>query len=377
MSDVIVIGGGLTGCASAFYLARDGVSVTVLEQGELNTLASGSNAGSLHVQIPAEPFRLNGEPWARGFAETLPFFLSALKLWRTLEAELGVDLEIKLRGGLMLAESSADIAMLEHKASIERAAGVSIDLLDASELRQLAPYLSRRMVGAAFCPDEGKANPLLVAPAFAAAAARHGAIVRRGVRVRGINRDGDGYVIDTSEGSLRAKQIINAAGADAARIASWLGVSLDMRAEAIQVSVTEPVAPVMPHLVYAAGQKLTLKQSANGSLLIGGGWPARVDQYGRPMADPDSLAANLRVALSVMPQIGGVQILRTWAAFVNGTDSWRPQIGELPGTPGFWLCYVPWLGFTGGPAAARTVASLVQGRDPDLGFDLRAVAVGN
>jgi glycine/D-amino acid oxidase-like deaminating enzyme len=139
-----------------------------------------------------------------------------------------------------------------------------------------------------------------------------------------------------------------------------------MRAEPIQVSVTERVEPLIPHLVYAAGRKLSLKQSATGTLLIGGGWPARLDARGRPVADPDSLAANLRVALEVVPRLGSVQLLRTWAAFVNGTDDWRPLIGELPGSPGCFLCYVPWLGFTAGPAAARIVASLVQGRTPPL-----------
>jgi len=376
MSEVSVIGGGLAGCATAYYLARDGVEVTLLEQGELNSLASGSNAGSLHVQIPAEPFRLNGSEWAGAFAETLPMFLASIEMWQSLSAELDTDLEVKLRGGLMLAESPEEMAIIERKAAVERAAGVTIELLGRAELRERAPYLSEHIVGAAFCPTEGKANPLLVAPAFAAAATRHGARIRQRTSVRAINRDRAGYVLETNEGRLQARQVINAAGAAAGSIARGVGVELAMRAEAIQVSVTEPIAPLIPHLVYAVGQKLTLKQGSNGSLLIGGGWPARIDSKNRPVADPDSLSANLRVALSVVPQIGGVRLLRTWAAFVNGTDSWRPLLGELPGLPGFWLCYVPWLGFSGGPAAARIVASLVQGREPPFDFDSRVFAPG-
>ena len=374
MPEVVVIGGGLAGCATAYYLARDGVGVTLLEQGELNSLASGSNAGSLHVQIPAEPFRLNGDGWARAFAESLPMFLASIEMWQSLGTELEADLEVKLRGGLMLAESADDMAIIERKATIERAAGVTVELLGRAELREQAPYLSDHVVGAAFCPTEGKANPLLAAPAFAAAAARCGADIRQRVVVLAIRRDRTGYVLETDQGPVHARQVVNAAGAAAGSIARGLGVELAMRAEAIQVSVTEPIAPLIPHLVYAVGQKLTLKQGSNGSLLIGGGWPARVDQKKRPVADPDSLSANLRVALSVVPQIGGVRLLRTWAAFVNGTDSWRPLLGELPGLPGFWLCYVPWLGFSGGPAAARIVASLVQGLEPPFAFDTRVFA---
>ncbi len=374
MLDAVVVGGGLAGCATAYYLARDGLQVELLEQGELNALASGSNSGSLHVQIPAEPFRLAGEDWARRFAASLPLFTNSLALWRAAAAELGTDLGVQLRGGLMVAATTAEMRMLERKAAIERAAGVDVAVIGRDELRRLAPYLAPHMLGAAFCPDEGKANPLLAAPAFAAAAARHGARIRRRVAVRGLRRSGTGYVVETTAGEVRAARVVNAAGARAGELAAWLGVNFAMRAEPIQVSVTEPVEPLIPHLVFAAGEKLTLKQTANGSLLIGGGWPARLDAAGRPVTDPDSLAANLQVALSLMPQLGGVQVLRTWAALVNGTDSWRPMIGELPGNPGCWMCYVPWLGFTGGPAAARIVASLLQGKPPPFDIDVETVA---
>ena len=374
MPDAVVVGGGLAGCATAYYLARDGVQVELLEQGELNALASGANSGSLHVQIPAEPFRVFGEDWARRFAASLPLFTQSLTLWRAASAELDIDLGVQLRGGLMVAATDAEMRLLERKTAIERASGVDVAVIGRDELRRLAPYLAPHLVGAAFCPDEGKANPLLAAPAFAAAAARHGARIRRQVTVTGLRRSGTGYVLATTAGDVHAARVVNAAGAGARQLAGWLGVDFPMRAEPIQVSVTEPVEPLIPHLVYAAGEKLTLKQTANGSLLIGGGWPARLDAAGRPVTDPDSLGANLRVALGVLPQLGGVQVLRTWAALVNGTDSWRPMIGELPGNPGCWLCYVPWVGFTGGPAAARIVASLLQGKQPPFEIDVEAVA---
>ncbi|MCZ8132824.1 MAG: FAD-binding oxidoreductase [Steroidobacteraceae bacterium] len=375
MADVIVIGGGLTGCATAYYLAADGVPVTLLEQGDLNTQASGSNAGSLHLQIPSEPFRLLGDHWARAFSPALRLFTGSLEMWRGLSAELGTDLEVKLRGGLLVAATDEELALLERKAAIERSGGADVQVIGRDELRALAPYLSERMIGAAFCPVEGKANPLVAAPAYAAAAARLGAEVRRGVRVTGLRRERGAYVVATDTGELRARRVVNAAGAAAGEVAGWLGVRLEMRAASIQVSVTEAIEPLVPHLVYSAGRKLTLKQNGLGQLLIGGGWPARIDARGRPVADPDTLAQNLGVALEVVPRIGPVQVLRTWAAYVNGTDDWRPLIGEVPGLPGFFLCYVPWLGFTGGPAAARIVASQLQGRAPALDVDAGAFAV--
>ncbi len=177
MQEVIVIGGGLAGCATAYYLARDGVQVTLLEAGDLNALASGSNAGSLHAQIPHDPFIHNGPEWARNFVPAIRLFKASLGLWRGLEAELGTDLEIGIGGGLLVASNDAEMRQIAAKADIERSAGLEIELLGRDALHRTAPYLSPDAVGGAFCPEEGKANPLLVAPAFAAAARAHGARV--------------------------------------------------------------------------------------------------------------------------------------------------------------------------------------------------------
>src|SRR3712207_580506 len=97
--DAIVIGGGIAGCATACYLARDGVSVRLVESGVVNGLASGANAGSLHAQIPHDPFRHLGADWARRFGPAIRLFIASLGLWRHLETDLGADLEIGFGGG--------------------------------------------------------------------------------------------------------------------------------------------------------------------------------------------------------------------------------------------------------------------------------------
>lgn len=369
-SDVIVIGGGIAGCATAYYLAADGVSVTLVESSDLNTLASGANAGSLHAQIPHETFVQEGEDWARNFAPAIGLFLRSIDLWRNLPEELGADLEVTLNGGLLVAVSDDEMRQVERKAVVERSAGLEIEILDRGTLRELAPYLSERAVGGAFCPIEGKANPLVTAPAFAAAARRLGARVMRRTRVTALRADGDGFSVETSNGVMKARRVVNAAGTEAGAVAEMLGVRLPVEGHPIQVSVTEPTHPLVPHLVYSAGEKLTLKQTRIGSLLIGGGWPSRRGGHGRPMTDPESLAANLAVALNVVPALGGINIVRTWAAIVNGTADWKPILGEIPRVPGFFVNFVPWMGFTAGPAASRIVASLAQGRAPPLDLDL-------
>ena len=164
-TDVLVIGGGLAGTATAYYLAREGVDVLLVERFDLNMQASGSNAGSIHAQIPMEPFLTKGEAWVRGFAPTIPLMLASIRLWSGLETELGADLEVSLRGGLCVAETDAQMRAIERKAVVERAQGLPVELLGRDELRRLAPYLAPGMIGGAFCGIEGKANPLAVAPA--------------------------------------------------------------------------------------------------------------------------------------------------------------------------------------------------------------------
>ena len=369
-TDVLIVGGGLAGCATAYYLAREGVEVALIERYDLNTQASGSNAGSIHAQIPHEPFLSLGAEWARNFAPTIPLMLESIRMWGDLEAELGCDLEVSLDGGLLVAETEAQLRDIERKAALERAHGLTVEMLSAGDLRQVAPYLSERMVGGAFCPTEGKANPLKVTPAFAQAARRQGARLYANTVLTGLAPEANGYLARTSRGTVRARRLVDCAGAETGRVSAMLGVPLPIEGHPIQVNVTEPVEPMVKHLVYFAGEKLTLKQARNGSFLIGGGWPARWSAAGdRPVVNLDSLRANLQIAQTVVPRLGSVHLLRVWPAIVNGTADWKPILGEVPGRPGFFINMFPWMGFTAGPISARVTADLVMGREPSL--DLR------
>ncbi|MCP4328685.1 MAG: FAD-binding oxidoreductase [Alphaproteobacteria bacterium] len=372
-ADVLVIGGGLAGCAAAYFLARGGADVLVIEQHDLNTLASGSNAGSLHGQMPYEEFIEKGEDWAAQFAPVLSFLLEAIRYWPKIEAELGADFEVSLCGGLLLAETEDEMRAVERKARVERAHGVDVELLSRDDLQSVAPYVSDQMVGAALYPLEGTANPLLATPAFAAAAQRNGVRIMRRTTLDGLHRDGGGFTAKTRAGPIAARRVVNCAGASAGRVAAMIGLELPIDGYPIQVNVTEPAAPLVTHLVYATGGRLTLKQTPRGAFLIGGGWPGALDpENGRPVVDVDSVRDNLRVAATVVPSLRRANLLRTWPAIVNGTDDWRPIIGEAPGVPGFFLCMVPWVGFTAGPFAARLVADLVLGRRP--GFNLAPIS---
>lgn len=378
VNEVIVVGGGIAGCATAYYLARDGVRVRLIEQNALSGTASSANAGSLHAQIPHDPFRNLGPAWAAKYAQAIPFYMASLDIWRSLEDELGADLEIGFGGGLLVGANETEMGEIRAKADVERAAGLPMDILDSGSLREHAPYLSHDLIGGGLCPIEGKANPMLVAPAFANAARRAGAEIVSYAGPASVRREGAAYTVETSAGRWTSERVVIAAGSASGALTQALGVDLGVQAFPIQVSVTEPAAPLIKHLVYSAGEKLTMKQTRAGSILIGGGWPARLDGEGRPIVNVDNLALNLSLARAAVPAIGGLKLVRSWAAFVNGTDDWLPILGEVPGAPGVYLNYVPWMGFTGGPAAARAIASMVQGKVPPMEapFDAFSPRVG-
>ena len=368
-TDILIIGGGLLGAATAYFLSREGAEVLLVEQFELNTKASGANAGSIHIQIPHPEFLSQGEEWARNFAPAIPLMLESAKLWAGLGEEIGSDLEVSTTGGLLVAHTEAQIRDISRKAAIERRHGADVSLLSREDVLAIAPYISDDAVGGAFCSQEGKANPLLATHALAAAATRHGATILRNTEVSALEETADGFSATTNAGTIRCKRVVNSAGADAGRIAEMLGLSLPIEGHPIQVTVTERTAPIVPHLVYAASEKLTLKQTRDGTVLIGGGWPALRDETtGRLRLNFQSLRQNLRTAMAVVPALRDINVVRSWPAVVNGTADWKPILGEVPGHSGFFMNMFPWMGFTAGPISAFIVAELILGRKP--AFDI-------
>jgi glycine/D-amino acid oxidase-like deaminating enzyme len=366
-TDILIVGGGLAGCATAYYLAKAGAEVLVIERDELNLQASGANAGSFHAQIPHLTFCEQGDAWGRDFAPVVEMLVAGIELWRGLEAELDADLEVRIGGGVLIADRPEQMADIERRMALERAHGLEVHALTREELRSIAPYASDDAVGGCFCPIEGKANPLKTGAAFAQRAQERGAVFRRYTELLALEPNAGGYLATTSKGAIQTRRVINCAGAAGGRVAAMLGIDVAIQGFPIQVNVTAAVAPTVPHLVYAAGHRLTLKQAANGTFLIGGGWPARLDpKTGRAVVDFDSMMQNLATAKLVVPIVGQADLIRSWAAIVDGTEDWKPIIGEMPGHKGFFFNFFPWTGFTAGPISALTAAEIVLGRRPSI-----------
>jgi glycine/D-amino acid oxidase-like deaminating enzyme len=291
---------------------------------------------------------------------------AAIRYWRELERELDVDLEVSVSGGLIVAADDTQLRALDRKSAIERSFGVETELLDRGTLQRVAPYVSDRMAGALFCPLEGRANPLLAAPALARAASDRGArlLARTAVDTLERARDG-GYRLSTGAGSIECDRVVDCAGAEAGDVGALAGAAFEVQRWPLMLSATEPVPPLVDHLVYFAGGRLTLKQARRGTILIGGGWAAKIDDAtGRLATDFPGLAENLRLAVEVVPDVAGSSLLRTWQGVCPGLPDERPAIGEL--IPGFVVALFPFLGFTGGPYVGRLAARLALGEEPEI-----------
>ena len=221
------------------------------------------------------------------------------------------------------------------------------------------------MAGALLCPLEGRANPLLAAPALARAAAPWARGCSRTRRCRRSSAENGGFRVRTSAGPIDCARVVDCAGAEAGDVAALVGAAFEVERWPLMVSATEPAPPLVEHLVYFAGGRLTLKQARRGTILIGGGWLARVDdRTGRLLTDFAGLADNLRLATEVVPQVADSSLLRTWQGVCPGLPDERPAIGEL--RPGFIVALFPYLGFTCGPLVGRVAARLALGEDPGL-----------
>ena len=246
----------------------------------------------------------------------------------------------------------------ETRRRSKEAAGSMWRFLTAAELKRVSPYVSSDIVGAAYCAGEGKINPMLATPALLSDALNAGARIRTKTEVIDIDARTNEYLVATNNGSISCRKIVNAAGGWTANIASMIGVTLPVKTAPQLMIVTEPVDSMMSHLISAARRHLTMKQVPNGNIIIGGGWPAGYNfERDRAVTLRESIEGNLWAAQQVIPVVGMLQMIRSWAAVGVMIDG-APIIGELPGNPGFFNA-VGANGYTMGPIMGRIVAELI------------------
>ncbi len=376
-TDVLIVGGGILGCATTYYLARRNHDVLLVERGALNREASGANAGSLHIQIHGSHFRFQYQDSPKAaerrafFAASNRLFVDAARVWAGLERELGTDLGVRLHGGLMVAETDAELDSLRAKVEYENSVGILTHLLTTREMLGHEPALSPDLLGASYCPSEGFANSLLVAPAFMRRAQEHGARLLQHTRVIRVSPGPRGsFVVSTSRGTIAAERIVVAAGAQTRHLCRLVGADLPVQTHPIQVMSTESWPGMLSQLIQHGGSRpLSLRQTQYGTFVIGGGWPAsEIDGTARLGVEHRSVAANAAVAREVLPALRDVRVTRVWAGMTStvGRKNRVGLLGRVRHVGRFYVLVASGLGFTLGPVLGRLMAELIAEEDTSL-----------
>jgi sarcosine oxidase subunit beta len=352
--DVAVIGAGVMGCSTALHLARGGMTVALLDRGAICREASGVNAGTLTMQMTR--------------AALIPYALRAHEMWlRMREWCDGGDVLATACPGLSVAFTEGEAAMLEERARIRRAAGAPIELVGPNRAREIEPGLSERVLVAGHCPIDGFTSAYLTGRAFRPALRNAGVALFENRAVRGLDRSGGAFALDTEAGPLVARRVVLAGGVWLEDMAAWLGVRLPIKVLVNQLVVTERVAPVMRTVLGVASGLLSLKQYANGSVLIGGGWQGIGDRgRGGLAVRAENFQGNVRLAAFTVPALREARVVRSWLGLEAETADALPAIGPVPGVPEAWIIGSVHSGYTSGPYMGKLLAQAVLGQAPEL-----------
>ena len=258
-ADVVVIGAGIMGVASAFYLAQAGRSVVVIEKGRIAGEQSGRNWGWVRQQ-------------ARDVDE-LPLMVESNRIWQTAERELGADFEWTQKGNLSLTRDPARIAFFEEWLAVAREVGLDSRLLTPAEVTAFLPELSGKWLGAMFTPGDGHAEPTKATRAFAGAAEAAGAPIIEECAVDEIIVERDRVTgVKTERGVIRTGVVICAAGVWSARLLRQAGIDLPVRIVRSTVASTTPIDP-LTEIAVGYHPVVSFRQRRDGTLYIAsGGW---------------------------------------------------------------------------------------------------------
>ncbi|MFF9402620.1 NAD(P)/FAD-dependent oxidoreductase [Streptomyces sp. NPDC014744] len=360
--DTVIIGAGVVGAACAYYAARAGLTVAVVDRGPVVGGTTGAGEGNLLVS--------DKEP-----GPELDLALHSVGLWRELAALLPQEIEYEAKGGLVVAPDPASLDALRHFAEGQGKAGVEAAEVGPADLPGLEPHLAPGLAGAFHYPQDAQVQPAQAAARLLAAS---GATVYPGEEVTGFVRSGDAVCgVRTPRRRLLAPAVVNAAGTWAGAVAELAGSSLPVLPRRGFVLVTEPLPRVVRHKVYAADYiadvasgSAALQSSAvvegtpSGPVLIG----ASRERVGFDRSLSTEVLRRLAAqAAALFPVLADVRVMRTYHGFRPYLPDHLPAIGPDPRRPGLLhACGHEGAGIGLAPATGVLIATALTGAEPPL-----------
>ncbi|RWC50555.1 MAG: FAD-binding oxidoreductase [Mesorhizobium sp.] len=401
-ADVVVIGAGIVGVFAAYYLARRGLKVALVEKGRIGAEQSSRNWGWCRQQ--------NRD------ARELPMATRSLDLWDSFAAETGEDTGFRRCGLLYLSNDEAELAGWARWRDFARTAGVTTHMLDSAEASERGRATGRTWKGGVFSPTDGTADPSRAAPAVARAIVKLGGTVHQNCAARGIETEGgrlSGVV--TESGTIRTKAAVMAGGAWASSFCHQFGFRFPQASVRSSILSVSPGAEGLPDALHTAKISATRRGDGGYTLAISGrgrvdvtpqqlrfssqfvpmflkrwrslgpgglqgmrsghetlrrwrlDWPTPMERMRilDPVPDQSTIRLTHARALELLPALRQTRISAAWAGYIDSTPDGVPAIGEIHSVPGFFLA----AGFSGhgfgiGPGAGHLVADLVTGSEP-------------
>ena len=370
--DVVIIGAGVHGLATAYYLASNhGITnVAVIDKSYMGGGGSGRNTAIVRSNYLTP--------------EGVRFYDRSVKLYEDLSVDLNYNVMFSQRGHLTLAHNDASLRTMQWRAEVNKLQGIDSRVIDAKEVGKIVPYLDVSeharypILGALYHPPGGIIRHDAVNWGYARAASHLGVEIHQQTEVLGIDTAGGKVTgVRTSRGAISAPIVVNCTAGWASTISDMVGVKMPLITHPLQAAVTEPVKVFLPAVIVSGSLHVYVSQTDRGELVFG----ASVDPYPSysmrgSLEFTESLATHI---LELIPSIGSLKLLRQWAGLCDMTPDYSPIMGVTP-VDGF-LVDVGWgtYGFKAGPVSGEQMAQLIAtGRTPELiaAFDLARFADG-
>jgi len=350
--DVVIVGGGVHGLATAYYLARNhGITnVGVLEKSYIGSGGSGRNTAIVRSNYLT--------------TEGSRFYDRSVTLYENLAEDLNFNVMFEQRGHMTLAHSDSSLRTMRWRAEVNKLEGINSEVIDPGEIKKLAPFLDTSdhprypIMGALWHPPGGIVRHDAVVWGYARGAAAYGTHIHQGTELTGIDvSDGKVTGVQTSRGPIATSTVINCTAGWSSLIAAMAGVNLPITTRPLQAAVTEPVKKFLHPVIVSGSLHTYVSQTSRGELVFG----ASVDPFASystrgSLEFATGLATHV---LELMPSISNMRLLRQWAGLCDMTPDFGPIIGPTP-VDGFYLD-VGWgtYGFKAGPVAGETVADMI------------------
>ena len=358
--DVVIVGGGVHGLATAYYLAKEhGITdVAVLDKGYIGSGGSGRNTAIIRSNYLTP--------------EGVRFYDRSVKLYENLSADLNFNVMFAQRGHLTLAHNDGGLRTMHWRAEVNKLENIDSEVIGPDEIKKLVPHMDTSkktrypILGALYHPPGGIIRHDAVVWGYARGADAHGVHVHQNTEVTGIDVKNDRVQgVKTKRGDIKTNVVINCTAGWSSIISDMAGVKMPVSTFPLQAAVTEPVRPFLDPVIVSGTLHVYVSQTDRGELVFG----ASVDPFTSysmrgSLEFIEGLAGHV---LELMPSLAKMRLLRQWAGLCDMTPDYSPIMGVTPVT-GF-LVDVGWgtYGFKAGPVSGETMAELVAtGETPKL-----------